>query len=58
MNYLPFCGYGFFGASTDGARAAFFSSWGLLDSAPSYVPTVVYRSVRWLTSYIARRVKR
>lgn len=34
MNYLPFCGYNFYGAANGDARASFASSYGLLDSAP------------------------
>lgn len=34
MNYLAFCGYWFYGASTGTARASLFCSWGLFDSAP------------------------
>ncbi len=35
MNYLPFCGYWFYGAASDTQRAAFFCSWGLLAVAPA-----------------------
>ena len=35
MNYLPFCGYWFYGATSDAERASYFCSWGLLDVAPS-----------------------
>jgi hypothetical protein len=35
MNYLPFAGYWFYGAGDAAERASFFSSGGLLDSAPS-----------------------
>ncbi len=41
MNYLPFAGYWFYGAADDTERAAFMSSWGLLDTAPSAVAAVV-----------------
>jgi len=34
MNYLPFCGYWFYGAITGAERASFFCSWGLLAVAP------------------------
>ena len=34
MNYLPFAGYAFYGANNAEERAAYFSSWGLLDDAP------------------------
>jgi hypothetical protein len=34
MNYLPFAGYWFYGATTAHERASFFCSWGLLESAP------------------------
>ena len=30
MNYKPFCGYGFFGATSALERAAYFCSWGLM----------------------------
>lgn len=38
MNVLPFAGYWFYGALSNDERAAFFSSWGLLGYAPSYIP--------------------
>ena len=34
MDYEPFCGYWFYGASTNAARASYFCSWGLLVAAP------------------------
>ena len=34
MNYLPFVGYWFYGATTVEERASFFNSWGLLEIAP------------------------
>jgi len=34
MNYLPFCGYWFYGAASNAQRASFFASWGLLAAAP------------------------
>jgi len=37
MNYLPFCGYWFYGGSNADERASYFSSWGLLDDSPAYV---------------------
>jgi len=37
MNYLPFCGYWFYGGATSTETAAFFSSFGLLSEAPSSV---------------------
>ncbi|MGD9157164.1 MAG: hypothetical protein PVG39_02035 [Desulfobacteraceae bacterium] len=51
MNYLPFCGYWFYGAASNSERAAFFGSWGLLAIAP-YVGIVAakfadyYRRIR------------
>ena len=41
MNYLPFCGYFFYGATSNAERASFFCSWGLLENAPSAVGSVV-----------------
>jgi len=41
MNYLPFCGYWFYGGANGSQRAAFFCSWGLLESAPGAVTNVV-----------------
>jgi len=35
MNYEPFCSYWFYGGTTSEETAAYFSSWGLLNSAPS-----------------------
>jgi|GEM_PF-2573393 len=35
MNYLPFAGYWFYGATTSEERAAYYCSWGLLETAPS-----------------------
>jgi len=44
MNYLPIAGYWFYGATNSTQRAVFFSSWGLLSSAPSvigrWIPTI------------------
>jgi hypothetical protein len=34
MNYLPFVGYWFIGATNNSERASYFCSWGLLASAP------------------------
>lgn len=34
MNYLPFCGYWFYGATTSAQRASLFCSFGLLFAAP------------------------
>ncbi len=36
MNYLPFCGYWFYGAANSTQLAAFFCSWGLLTTAVGY----------------------
>lgn len=33
MNYLPFVGWGFYGATSANERAVYFSSWGLLSEA-------------------------
>jgi len=35
MNYLPFCGYWFYGAASDLERASFYCSWGLLEVSPT-----------------------
>lgn len=35
MNYLPFCGYHFYGASVADERASFVGSYGLLDDSPA-----------------------
>jgi hypothetical protein len=34
MNYLPYSGYFFYGASNSTERASFAASWGLLEAAP------------------------
>jgi hypothetical protein len=34
MNYLPFCGYWFYGGTSVQQTAAFYSSWGLLAVVP------------------------
>jgi hypothetical protein len=35
MNYLPFCGYWFYGGTSASETASFFSSWGLLAVLPT-----------------------
>ena len=35
MNYLPFCGYWFYGAADAEETASYFSSYGLLADAPA-----------------------
>jgi len=43
MNYLPFCGYWFYGASNSTERASYYDSWGLLGTAPApSVPSYVF----------------
>jgi len=37
MNYLPFCGYWFYGASDAIERAAYYCSWGLVGLAAAPV---------------------
>jgi hypothetical protein len=39
MNYLPFCGYWFYGAGaiTVGQMASYYVSYGLVDTAPTMV---------------------
>lgn len=37
MNYLPFCGYWFYGGQNAGETAAFYCSYGLLATAPAAV---------------------
>lgn len=44
MNYLPFAGYFFYGATDATAMAAHFCSWGLLEDAPAPAITTYYRS--------------
>jgi len=39
MNYLPFVGFGFYGALTSVERASFYCSWGLLEDAPA--PSII-----------------
>jgi hypothetical protein len=34
MNYLPYCGYWFYGGANASETASFFCSWGLLAVAP------------------------
>ena len=34
MNYLPFCGFWFYGGADVSETASFFCSWGLLAVAP------------------------
>lgn len=43
MNYVAWAGYWFYDASSDSERAALYSSWGLLTSAPT--PAVVAQRV-------------
>ncbi len=38
MNYKPFVGFAFYGATTDSQRANYFASWGLLPDLP--LPTL------------------
>lgn len=38
MNYLPFVGYWFYGATDNEQRASFYNSWGLLEAAPAGQP--------------------
>ena len=38
MNYFPYAGYWFYGASTSKERASFYCSWGLFGDAPTYTP--------------------
>lgn len=49
MNYLPFVGYYFYGAANADERASYFSSWGLLSSAPGYVEEILWREQGILT---------
>mgnify|MGYP001561669166 CR=1 FL=1 len=42
MNYLPFVGFGFYGAVNDTQRANYFASWGLLGDAPE--PTTISKT--------------
>lgn len=52
MNYLPFCGYWFYGGASATETAAFYCSWGLLALAPTLVQSVIpvvmrfYRALR------------
>ena len=42
MNYLPFCGYWFYGAISPVETAVYHSSYGLLSDAPEYTaPTFI-----------------
>lgn len=51
MNYLPFCGYWFYGATNATQRAGFYSSYGLLGTVPgaaaSVVPILMALYRRW-----------
>lgn len=38
MNYIPLCGYWFYGGTTATERAGYFASYGLLGSIPGAVP--------------------
>lgn len=41
MNYLPYVGYWFYGATSAAERASFYSSWGLLEVGgvpPAWTP--------------------
>jgi hypothetical protein len=53
MNYLPFCGYWFYGAVDSDSRASFTGSWGLLDEAPEYVAptTFLLNTARWFLEF-------
>lgn len=46
MNYLPFCGYWFYGTASGAEMASFYNSWGLL----GVVPTITLRRVWSLIS--------
>jgi hypothetical protein len=37
MNYLPFAGSWFYGATSDAERASYYCSWGLLAVSPSAI---------------------
>lgn len=39
-NYKPFCGYWFYGGADAEETAAFYCSWGLLDTAAQAIPSV------------------
>ncbi len=41
MNYLPFVGWGFYGASSARERATFFASWGMMAALPAIVNTLM-----------------
>lgn len=40
MNFRAVVGWGFYGAATATQRANLWSSWGLMESLPVYVPPV------------------
>ena len=55
MNYEPYLGYWFYGAATSDERASYFSSWGLIDAAPS---TITYRQITtWFWNRFTKVVK-
>ena len=45
MNYLAWVGYSFYNASDATQRAALFSSYGLLSTAPGYTPPSFVRRI-------------
>jgi len=55
MNYLPFCGYWFYGMPTAKEMALSFSSYGLL--SPTSPVAGISRRGKWLITLI-KRIKR
>jgi hypothetical protein len=52
MNYLPYVGFWFYGASSSGERANVFASWGMLDDLPeSSAPSFVHRALGWFWEF-------
>ena len=52
MNYLPFIGWGFYGAANSTARANFFASWGLMADLPAAEPpTFIKRLTDWFWEF-------
>jgi len=47
MNYLPFCGYWFYGGTTDTETANYYGSYGLCGS----ISSVTSNTVAWLKQF-------
>ena len=51
MNYTGWVGYWFYDAASDAERAIMFSSYGLLDTAPSGGGGIIKRLIDWFWEF-------